>query len=77
MFAAVGGMVIPALVYWLLQRGQPGQNGWAIPMATDIAFVVGVLTLFGDRVPIGFKVFLAFVGHRGRLGFDRSDRHFV
>ncbi len=51
-------MVVPAVVYSLLQWGQPGQNGWAIPMATDIAFVVGILTLFGDRIPIGFKVFL-------------------
>ncbi len=58
MFAALGGMVVPAVVYSLLQWGQPGQNGWAIPMATDIAFVVGILTLFGDRIPIGFKVFL-------------------
>lgn len=58
MFAALGGMVVPAVVYSLLQWGQPGRNGWAIPMATDIAFVVGVLTLFGDRIPIGFKVFL-------------------
>lgn len=55
---AIGGAVTPALIYWLLQRGQPGESGWAIPMATDIAFVIGFLTLFGRRVPFGLKVFL-------------------
>jgi NhaA family Na+:H+ antiporter len=54
--AAVGGMVAPACVYLALQWGQPGQRGWAVPMATDIAFVVGVLALFGRRVPLGLKV---------------------
>ena len=56
--AAVGGMVVPALVYLGLQWGEPGQQGWAIPMATDIAFVVGLLAMFGSRVPLGLKVFL-------------------
>ena len=56
--AAIGGMVGPALVYLSLQYGQPGQRGWAIPMATDIAFVVGFLALFGKRVPFGLKIFL-------------------
>jgi NhaA family Na+:H+ antiporter len=56
--AAVGGMLVPALVYYALQRGQPGERGWAIPMATDIAFVVGFLALFGSRVPFGLKIFL-------------------
>lgn len=57
-FAALGGMVAPALVYLAFQYGQPGQRGWAIPMATDIAFVVGLLALFGPRVPIGLKILL-------------------
>ena len=56
--AAAGGMVVPAGVYLLLQAGTPGERGWGVPMATDIAFVVGVLTLFGRRVPVGLKVFL-------------------
>ncbi|MGE3820669.1 MAG: Na+/H+ antiporter NhaA [Isosphaeraceae bacterium] len=57
-FAAIGGMVVPACVYLALQWGQPGQRGWAIPMATDIAFVVGFLTLFGSRVPFSLKILL-------------------
>lgn len=57
-FGAIGGVVTPALIYSALQYGQVGQRGWAIPMATDIAFVVGILALFGSRVPMGLKIFL-------------------
>jgi len=57
-FAAAGGMVVPAGVYLALQWGEPGQRGWAIPMATDIAFVVGFLALFGNRVPFSLKILL-------------------
>ncbi len=56
--AALGGMVVPAAIYLLFQRGEPGSSGWAIPMATDIAFVVGFLALFGSRVPLGLKILL-------------------
>ncbi len=57
-FAAIGGMVVPAGVYLALQGGQSGQRGWATPMATDIAFVVGFLALFGKRVPFSLKILL-------------------
>ena len=56
--AAVGGMVVPALLFVAFQRGGEGLRGWAIPMATDIAFSIGCLALLGERVPHGLKVFL-------------------
>jgi NhaA family Na+:H+ antiporter len=55
---ALGGMVLPAALYLMFQAGEPGQNGWGIPMATDIAFVVGCLAVLGKRIPNGLRVFL-------------------
>lgn len=58
-FAAIGGMVVPALVYWFINQDHPEfYAGWAIPMATDIAFAVGIVALLGARVPLALKVFL-------------------
>lgn len=56
--AALGGMVVPAAIYLFFQYGRPGEKGWGIPMATDIAFVVGFLTLLGSRIPFGLKILL-------------------
>ncbi len=56
--AALGGMVVPASVYLLITAGRDGASGWGIPMATDIAFALGVLALFGSRIAPGLKVFL-------------------
>ncbi len=56
--AAIGGMVMPALIFTIFNKGTEYSHGWGIPMATDIAFSLGILSLLGKRVPVSLKIFL-------------------
>ncbi len=82
--AAFGGMVCPAIIFALFNGNTPYQKGWGIPMATDIAFSLGVLSLLGKRVPVQLKIFLAALAIIDDLGavltiavFYSSDINFI
>lgn len=84
MMAAFGGMVVPALIYFFINKGTPASHGWGIPMATDIAFALALLSMAGKHIPGSVKVFLSALAVADDLGavlviafFYTSELNFV
>ena len=67
-FAAIGGMLVPALIFTLFNHGTAYQNGWGIPMATDIAFSLAIISMLDNRVPASIKIFLTALAIVDDLG---------
>ncbi|WP_184549588.1 Na+/H+ antiporter NhaA [Mucilaginibacter sp. FT3.2] len=68
MVAALGGMIVPALIYFFINKGTPSAHGWGIPMATDIAFALALLSIAGKHIPSSVKVFLSALAVADDLG---------
>lgn len=66
--AAIGGMIFPAVIFLLFNSQSPERDGWGIPMATDIAFALGILSLLGNRIPVSIKIFLTVLAIADDLG---------
>ena len=66
--AALGGMLVPALIFFLFNQGTDFAKGWAIPMATDIAFSLAIISMLGKKVPVSLKIFLAALAIVDDLG---------
>lgn len=84
MVAALGGMVVPALFYFIINRGTSAEHGWGIPMATDIAFALALLSIAGKHIPGSVKVFLSALAVADDLGavlviafFYTADLNFI
>ncbi len=75
-FGALGGMIVPALLFVAINFRQPGQHGWGVPMATDIAFSLGVLGMV-KGIPSDLKVFLLVAGNRRRYRRHHCHRGFL
>ncbi len=67
-FAAVGGMLVPAVIYSIFNSGTEYSNGWGIPMATDIAFSLAIISMLGKKIPNSIKIFLAALAIVDDLG---------
>ncbi len=65
--AALGGMIVPTLIFVALNPSKPNVTGWGIPMATDIAFALGALAILGKRIPVGLRAFLLVLNNGGFL----------